>query len=449
MRKRLRLIVMLTAVLAIAAPASAQIAQPTLRPSRPARGLFGGGVGDVEQSLIFNGSIGGGYDKTEGGQISIVPGDPAAVTPPWSGGNAYASASLAYSLSRGSVHADANISGQGRFRDGLANNGFNGIGVGGNIGWDIASRTSIQASQGFSRQPRNMQMFYGNWFDAESAPNGVYDLSGATSLDDYSASQTAVTFQQGFTDRISLNAGYSYHQYFSSTSMTAGDSRTSTAAAGLAYQIARGIHVRIGYGTTSAYYGDSTDPVKYGGLIMDGGLVFDRAVSLTRRTSVSFATGLTGARDEAGATHYYVTGRATLTYEIGRSWTAAMNYRRGVDFNQSFGQPIVMDTVSAGIGGELNRRIQVGAGVAGSWGSIGISEAAGRYDSYSATSNLRFALTRELGVSVLYAYRHYFIDDERSLPIGMQPSTDRQSIRATLDIWFPLFTRARRADASR
>lgn len=440
---------MLTAVLAIAAPAFAQIAQPTLRSTRPARGLFGSGIGDVEQSLIFTASIGGGYDKANGGQISSVPGDPLVVTPPWSGANGYASTSLAYTLSRGSVHAAANFGAQGRFRSGRANNGFNAIGLGGNIGWDISERTSIQASQGFSRQPRNMQMFYGNWFDADSQPNGVFDLSGATSLTDFTTSQTAVTFQQGFTDRLALNAGYSYHRYFGSTSVTAGDSRTSSARAGLAYQIAKGIYVRIGYGTTSAYYGDSREPVKYGGLVMDGGLVFDRAISLTRRTRLSFATGLTGARGEGGATHYYVTGRGTLTYEIGRSWTAAMNYRRGVDFNQSFGQPIVMDIVSAGISGDLSRRVQVGAGAAGSWGSIGISPGAGRYDSYSATSNLRLALTREVGVSVQYAYRHYLVDDERSLPIGMQPTTDRQSIRATLDLWFPLFTRARRADAAR
>jgi hypothetical protein len=447
MRNRLRLIVMLTAVIAIAAPASAQIAQPTLRASRPARGLFGGGLGDLEQSLVFNGSVGGGYDRAEGGQITTGPDIPTTVTPPWTGSHGIAAASLAYSFSRGRVYAGASADARARYRDGQSNS-FNGIGASGNINWEIASRTSVSASQGFSRQPRNMQNFYGSWFDAESAPNTVFDLGGATSLGDYTTSQSAVSFQQGFTQRISLNAGYSHHRYYGSHGDPTTDSRTQTAAAGLSYQIARGIRFRIGYGHTSARYG-TNDATHYGGLVMDGGLVFDRALSLTRRASLSFATGLTGARDEFGNTHYFATGYVTFSYELGRSWTAVANYRRGVDFNQSLGQPIVMDMVSAGLGGDLSRRFQAGTGVAASWGAIGISAGESGYDAYSASAWLRMALTRELGVSVNYAYRHYLVDDSRSLPFGMQPSSDRQSIRATLDLWLPLFTRARRPDASR
>jgi len=438
---------MLTATLAVAGSASAQIAHPTLRPSRPARGLFGGGLGDLEQSLIFGASVGGGYDRAEGGRISSGPDLPTTVTPPWTGSHGIAMGSLAYSLSRGSVHAGANVDARARYQEGRRGS-LNAIGAGGNVGWEIASRTSLSASQGFTRQPRNIQHFYGGWFDAESTPTTVFDLSGATSLGDYTTSQSAVSFQQGFTDRISLNAGYSHHRYFGSPGDPTTDSRTQTAAAGLSYQIARGVRFRIGYGHTSARYG-SNEPVDYGGLVMDGGLAFDRALSLTRRASLSFATGLTGARDELGKTHYFATGHATLSYELGRSWTAALNYRRGVDFNQSFGQPIVMDMVSAGASGDLSRRIQAGTGVAASWGAIGISGGAGGYDAYSASAWLRTGLTRELAISVHYLFNHYFVDDSRSLPFGMEPSSDRHSIRATLDLWLPLFTRARRPDASR
>jgi len=438
---------MLTATLGVAASASAQIAHPTLRSTRPARGMFGGGLGDLEQSLIFNGSVGGGYDRAESGQIGSGPDLPITIAPPWSGSYGVATVGLGYTLSRGRVYAGANVDARARYRNGQSNT-FNAIGAGGNIGWEIASRTSVSASQGFSRQPRNMQQFYGNWFDAESTPTTVFDLGGATSFGDYTTSQSAVSFQQGFTDRISLNAGYSHHRYYGSPGDPTTDSRTQTAAAGLAYQIAKGVRFRIGYGHTSARYG-SNDPVNYGGLVMDGGLVFDRALSLTRRASLSFATGLTGARDEAGTTHYFATGYANLSYELGRSWTAVLNYRRGVDFNQSLGQPIVMDMLSAGTSGDLSRRFQAGTGVAASWGAIGISAGQGGYDAYSANAWLRMGLTRELGISVNYVYLHYFVDDSRSLPFGMQPSSDRQSIRATLDLWLPLFTRARRSDASR
>jgi hypothetical protein len=438
---------MLTAVLVIAAPASAQIAQPTLRSSRPARGLFGGGVGDTSQSLILTAAIGGGIDKAENVQITDGSGVSGGESAPWSGGNAIASTNLAYNLSLGKVYAGANFNAQARYRDNQVHNTFNAMGASANIGWDIASRTSISASQGISRQPRNMNSFYGGWFDSTSSPSTVFDLSGATSLSDYTTSQSAVTFQQGFTERIALNAGYSYYSFGSGASGQV-DSSTSTVAAGLAYTIARGISFRIGYGSTSARYG-SAAPVRYDGLVMDGGLVFDRALSITRKTHLSFATGLTGARDEGGHTHYFATGRATLTYELGRSWTTALNYRRGVDFNQSFGQPMVLDMVSLGLSGDLSRRFSVSTSAATSWGAIGIAAGDNGFQAVSANANLRTALTRNVGVSLFYAYGHYLVDDPLSLPFGMQPSTDRQSIRATLDLWVPLFTRARRPDASR
>jgi len=182
---------------------------------------------------------------------------------------------------------------------------------------------------------------------------------------------------------------------------------------------------------------------------MDGGLAFDRALSLTRRTHLSLSTGLIGARDIGGQTHYYVTGQGTLTYELGRSWTAALNYRRGVDFNQNIGQPMVMDMVSGGVSGELSRRIHVSTSAASSWGVVGIALGNDRFRATSATANLQTALTRQLGFSVGYVYGHYLFDESTSLPLGMQPSTDRQTIRVTLDLWVPLFTRARRPDASR
>jgi hypothetical protein len=446
MTHRLRLIVMLVTALAIAVPAFAQIAQPTLRSTRPARGLFGGGLGDTSQSLILTGSLGGGIDKTDNSQIFDDNGVPTGETAPWTGGYASAMVGLSYDLSLGKVHTSAGLDARARYRDVGISRNFNAIGANANIGWDITETTVLSATQTYSRQPRNMQSFYGGWFDATTSSSPVFDLSGATSLRDFNTWQTAVTLQQSFTERISLNAGYSYFAS-SSDGGVATDSTTSTAAAGIAFRIARGVQFRIGYGNTVARYGSTK--VRYGGLVMDGGLFFDRALSLTRRTSLSFSTGLTGARDQNGVTHYFVTGRGTLSYEIGRSWTSALNYRRGVDFNQNFGQPIVMDMVSAGIAGDLSRRFHLSSGVASSWGAIGIGAGNNGFNAVSFTANLRAAITRELGASLTYAYGHYLVDDPRTLPLGMRPNTDRQSIRATVDAWIPLFTRARRPDASR
>src|SRR5262245_6335409 len=69
---------------------------PATRPDRPYRGLFASGLGDSEQSLVAQGSVGGGYD-------SNVLADAGFGTDPRlaaSGMVGAVSGSLAYSMQR-------------------------------------------------------------------------------------------------------------------------------------------------------------------------------------------------------------------------------------------------------------------------------------------------------------------------------------------------------------
>src|SRR5690349_18804214 len=97
--KRVQVFVMLAAALAVAVPASAQLAQPTQRQGRPVRGLFANGTGDVGQQLVLNVSFGAGYDKDKGGLANAGPGLPPVAQPDRSGKYGSGSASLGYSLS--------------------------------------------------------------------------------------------------------------------------------------------------------------------------------------------------------------------------------------------------------------------------------------------------------------------------------------------------------------
>src|SRR3972149_6680328 len=98
-------VTLVAALLALALPASDQIVQPTLRPDRPSRGLFGGGVGDASQQLILNVSFGGGFDDDllaeSAGSTFLPPGTQT----PRSGQFGFGNTGLNYSVDGQRVRA--------------------------------------------------------------------------------------------------------------------------------------------------------------------------------------------------------------------------------------------------------------------------------------------------------------------------------------------------------
>ena len=449
MTKQVRLIAMLTTALAAAVPAFAQMAQPTLRTGRPTRALFGSGVGDTDQSLMLNLSFGGGYDWDDGGVVTGGAGAPTTAAPSWTGTYGSGSGSLAYSISRGRVGGGASIGGSAHYNPNrTVDPWMKSVGASAQISFKFSERSSLAASQGISVQPFNIQRLFGNWINPDVSPDVFMDLGGVGGTANQFSSHSAVNFRQGLTSRIGFSAQYFYQTYNAWSGAPDTASHTSNASAGLSYQIVRGVRLGAAYRYTSSRYGTGAT-TEYSGLSLDGGLNFDRAISLSRRTSLNFGTGFTGARDESGQTRYFLTGNAALSYEIGRSWTTSLHYRRGVDFAQGFNVPVVIDTLSAGIGGDIGRRVQLTANGGATRGELGIGPGAREYTVLSGSVSLRTAITQMIGVSTGYSYRHYKFDDPASLPAGMRPEIQRHGARVSLDLKVPLFTRTRRSDASR
>ncbi len=104
-----RVLLACAGALVIAAPAAAQLP----RPERPYRGLFGGGVGDTEQSLTLNVQLAGGYDDNIfADQGAGGGGVPPSSTPPTNvvaqgGSYGQLSSGLTYSLARTRVSVGA------------------------------------------------------------------------------------------------------------------------------------------------------------------------------------------------------------------------------------------------------------------------------------------------------------------------------------------------------
>jgi hypothetical protein len=115
----------------VASPLAAQ----TVRPERPYRGLFGGGYGKTEQSLVFNLTIGGGEDDNIllGGEF-VNGGGFAAVDPRARKRSSFGngSAGLSYSLSRSRFSLGANFGSTATYYPGLQKPLL--IGDGGGVG---------------------------------------------------------------------------------------------------------------------------------------------------------------------------------------------------------------------------------------------------------------------------------------------------------------------------
>ena len=278
-------------------------------------------------------------------------------------------------------------------------------------------------------------------------PIRVTRLNYAISGGSYTDWRTSVNVSQGLTDRLSASLGYTFYV------VDYGDQQSNYAAqtiqGRLTYQISKSLGAYGGYGRTRTDYEDERLDGGYGGRTIDAGVSFGEALSLTRRTSLSFAAGVSGI-NYLGETSYVFTGNVTLGHELGRSWTLSAGARRDASFYQTFGDPVISTSASGGVSGLLSRRIQVGAQAGWSTGTVGLSTLVPRFDSWTVGASMRFAVSRNAGLSFSYTFFDYiFIENGAPPPFGTQPEMRNQSARVTFDWMLPLVTVTRRANASR
>src|SRR6185503_5412678 len=292
--KRVSTFAMLLAALAVAVPASAQLAQPKQRQGRPVRGLFANGSGDTGQQLVLNLSFGAGYDKDKGGPANGGPGQPPVIQPDRSGSYGNGSASLSYGLLWEKIQAGATLGSHFRYRN-QTDDFTQSAGAQAFVSSQLTTKTSLAASTSVSRQPHNLGMLYGSWYAAGEAIDPLMDLSGATGTGSSLSVNTSASFNQSITQRIGLSASYGHHQH-GGWYGTSTKSYTDTLSAGIYYSLFRGARLRVAYGTVSSRYGAAGTKTTYDGLMADGGLDLGRAISLTRRLTFGFSTGVSGAR---------------------------------------------------------------------------------------------------------------------------------------------------------
>lgn len=411
----------------LAQPARAQDS----RPGRPDQGLFAGDNSEPHRQLNLRWSSLGAFDN------NVTVDTQTAFDPRFQVKGPYGTAGANLMFNAHGEHTSfaATAASGTRYYPGLKSfSAFDGSG-GVTFAADLGARAKLQATQGFSYQPYYQLGFLNDPATAESLPVHSNDaaLTTRTSFG-YSGN---VSLIEQFSPRSAFAVDYAYRY-----------TRFSTGAERFLWQLAhtrfthhltRNASLRLGYGYGKGQYGVQSGGTPVESHDLDVGIDYSRALAFSRRTRLNFGSGSTIVRAPTGALDYRLNADATLNREIGRSWNVNLSYHRGVQFIEGFAEPSYADTVRLQAGGLLTRRLSVGASGGYSAGELGASAERQRYGTYTATSDLRLAISRTLSAYAQYTYYHYDFAGAVVLPFEVPRALNRQGLRLGIAGWLPLF----------
>jgi hypothetical protein len=446
-----RLFIVAAASALIATPALAQAPPatvseepaPPVRGERPFRGIFGGGMGDTEQSLTVSGAVGGGWES-DYLQGLLLDANGQRARGRTGGGTGVGSASLSYTLGRERASVNASLDASAFYYPDAVSELLHSRRASASQRLQVTEGLVIRGGQYVSYQPFRLdRLFPGAGSFSFGAPADL-PLDTFAGTDEYLDHGADVDISQQITRRVSLGGGYSY-------ASSGAETRRYTlqgGRVGVGIAAGRGVSLRLGYGH---YQGrligeDESRIVRHHNV--DVGVDYSGAISLSRRTSLSFSTGSTAVRDRQ-RTHFRVIGHASLDREIGRSWRANLAYSRNVHFIDQLGDVVFADSLLFSVGGLVSRRVSFHSGVGATKGEVGFASSRNGGHATYAGAGLVTALGRMAAVGVDYNYYLHSFGADVSLPGGVIREIDRHSVRAYLSVWAPLVARVRSQNASR
>jgi hypothetical protein len=434
----------LVPILVLSALALTEQAEAQWRAERPYRGLFAGGIGQTSQLLTATASLGTGWsdnllvDPTGGG--NVLPGETGRQ---FRGGVYTASGVLSYSLNLGAVSFGATGGTTGQYYSSntrqFVRRDYANVGTSVVVGRGL----SVHGSAGY--QPYSLRSVFPGLFEPVLGDPSIVDEDFPAARLHYVSYNAGADYSRRLSRRWSMSAGYDY-QARPSVEGELGGFKRQTVRARLTRDIGRGLTFHAGYSYSQALYDDIGEDTPYHHV--DLGVDYNRALSLSlsRRTVLSFTTGTALYQDVHPKTfRFRVVGSARLSHEIGRTWNASLSYNRGLNFSDTWLEPVFADSMQAGVGGFIGRRTQLRFSASGLLGAgTSSSGSYGDVQSTSANGVLSFALTRHVNTALTYTYYSQQFADTLLLPGGFPHDYDGQSIRASVSVWAPLFQRARR-----
>jgi hypothetical protein len=407
---------------------------------RPYRGVFGGGLDDLDQSLTVTGSIGGGWTSD---YLARFATELDRDSRPRGGGLVgTGSGSLSYLLGRPRASVSATVGTSAFYYEG-SDQIVQSHHASASQGLQISENTRFSAAESVSYRPfRISPLLAGDAFSFGAPPGPPSD--SFASADEYVSAGASLGLSHQLSRNVAINAGYLYQ-----TSEWSESRRqvVQGARVGSTFGLARGLGLRVGYGYYEARFGDANARTGRNHSI-DAGIDYAGALSLSRRTTLSFSTGSSAFRDRH-RTHFVVIGSAQLNRDLGRSWRASLGYARQGYYADRLNEIVFSDSANLSVGGLLTRRLSVSTGIGASFGRVGFSGGNNGARSTYAYAGLSTALGRYAALGGNYSYYVHRFGGDVSLPVEISREIDRHSIGVHVTVWAPLFARVRSQNASR
>jgi hypothetical protein len=428
--------------LAVCLPAFAQ--RP--RPDRPYRGLFGGNGANPNspQQLDLNFSFYGGYDD------NVLAEQGGYIDPRFQQSGGYGGGTVSLDYTRKAGRLDFDFSGGTAYRYYPSLKAMNGFSSWGSVALSarLGGRTTLRASESASYSPfysfGNFPGLTANDPGGLVTPTPAYPLLEQAAVSFYSSA----SLERRLTPRSSVSADYQ----LSSTKYDVQQYAYRSWAVGgrYSYRLTSQASLRLGYHFRRAVSGPYFGNRPMDGHDIDAGVDFAKALSLTRKTTFGFNVGpsiyrsfpvggtVAANTDFQYQTHYTALASAFLNRQIGRSWNARLTYQRHMDYIPAFASPFLSDTVVASMGGFAGPRSSFDANAGYTRGDAGFGTAGQSYSTYFVGIGYQVAITQWLAAYADYGYYHYLFDYGVSLPPGMNPGQNRQSIHVGVNLWAPL-----------
>ncbi|MGE0463569.1 MAG: hypothetical protein AB7Q16_19575 [Vicinamibacterales bacterium] len=426
-------------ILACAGVASAQVVQ---RPPRAYRTLFGPPVVDPNRSrqeFSVTGSLLGGYDDN----LTPISTSPQELfTPRPSGFSGIGEARARYL--RGRQARSLELLGGG------AVYAYRGLDLAPEYAADAQARFTVPvgrrhrllAVQGIRSEP-----FYLLGAFAPLLPGLDLDSRPATtSASGFSVRRSrvldsTVSFQASLSrdHLLTMAAGYNDRTFDDDF----GNSRAVSGSADYTYMVGRASGFRATY-----RFADSENlnedginrPIEYH--VLSGGYTYEKHLSATRRFQLIVGGGTTHVKTTITPFEYWTpSAYASTRFDWARSWSVWLDYSRRVAVLEGLSvDPYTTDSLVVWTGGLVHPRVEVVG--SGTWSN---GQAApdnnGRFDTYSASSQVRLLLARWYSFVLSHSFYAHRLNDFTTLPAGMITRLDQHIVRVGLTFDLPLYGR--------
>jgi hypothetical protein len=439
-------IVTVCVVVVCALPVLAEAQQVAQRPSRPYRGLFGGSrppePNRTRHELTFTSTVLGGYDDyltpgSDGG------GDPAQ--PGVSGSTVLADSVLHYWFGKSARHFSADLR--------TLWTRYGSLDVDPTLGGDLRLNASTELGRGNTLALTQTLAYEPSLVLGAFAPlEGDVDSRllpdagvGSGLVDQRSrSSNTSASLERRWSARQTTSASFSYFrrtyldEFGYDSAMRSVDGRYT-----------RNMNRASTLGA-SYHFSDSEFQNANGQIVplrehsIEGETGYTRRLSPSRQIQFSGGVGATfvdtvNALGGESLSYWLPSGHAMMHLDVGRSWAIGADYRRTVNVLQGVTlESFATNSASIRADGVIGRRFEAAISTAFSLGTAAAAEQLGRFEAYSGTAQLRYALARCCAISADYDYYYYNLRDV-SQPTGLPTQYDRNAVRIGVSVWLPLF----------